>query len=381
MSFIKSLTKTITKLIPSPITVDFEKGGAKFIQEVAPYPKEVFWDDSVPIHKTEKGIEYVRTPDNCFENLPGYDFEANYLDIDGLRMHYLDEGDKSGEVILMLHGQPTWSYLYRKMIPGLASNGYRCIAPDLIGMGKSDKPIREHYHTYDIHCQNILAFIQQMNLTNITLFIQDWGSLIGLRLAGEHPNLFSRIVLANGDLPVYKEGENPLYIPNPVVVNPKIKGMKTALARHAGAGFAGGFQAWVLFCLNHSKIFAGEVVNEATHHPMTAAVKAAYDAPFPSFIFNAGPRTLPAMSAGIGTETQKAWKSLKQFDKPFLSIIGLKDRLLGRKKLQAKWVAVVPGAKGQNHEQFPDAHHFIQEDIGEILAERTHQFIQKKPLT
>merc|ERR1712127_486030 len=102
-------------------------------------------------------------------------------------MHYVDEGPKDGQIILMLHGQPTWSYLYRKMITGLVEKGYRCIAPDLIGMGKSDKPIHEKYHSYDQHCLNILVFIQKLDLLNITTFVQDWGSLIGMRIVGENP--------------------------------------------------------------------------------------------------------------------------------------------------------------------------------------------------
>ncbi|MFK7908189.1 MAG: alpha/beta fold hydrolase, partial [Chitinophagales bacterium] len=147
MSLFKKISKAASNVIPSPIEVDFNKGGGSTIQEVAPYPKEVFWDTSVPIRKTSMGIEYVRTPDERFENLPDYPFAANYTEINGLRMHYLDEGPKNGQVILLLHGQPVWSFLYRKMIKGLTSNGYRCIAPDMIGMGKSDKPIHEKYHS------------------------------------------------------------------------------------------------------------------------------------------------------------------------------------------------------------------------------------------
>ena len=333
-----------------------------------------------PVHKSKNGIEYVRTPEERFQNLDGFPFKANYIEINGLRMHYVDEGTKDGEVVLLLHGQPTWSYLYRKMITPLAKNGYRVLAPDMIGMGKSDKPIHEKYHTYDQHCTDILEFIQKMNLKNINAFVQDWGSLIGTRLAGENSELFSRFILANGDLPVYKKGENPLYVPNPIVVNPKVKGLKMAMARHAGKGFAASFQAWILFCLNTTQLFSAHVVDIMTESTLNDEIKRGYDAPFPSFIYNAGPRTLPAMSAGILGQTQKAWDNLKNFEKPFLSIIGTKDRLLGRRSLQKKWVNHVAGAKGQNHEQYGNANHFIQEDIGAILAERMHQFIQQNPI-
>ena len=378
MNFSKKLKRIASNFIPSPITIDFQKGGGTKIQEVAPYPKEAFWDNSVPIHKTATGLEFVRTPKECFENLPGYSFAENHVDIDGLQMHYVDEGPKDGEVILMLHGQPTWSYLYRKMVKDLVKNGYRCIAPDLIGMGKSDKPISEKYHSYDVHCQNILTFIQKLELKNITAFVQDWGSLIGLRVIGENPDLFARVVLANGDLPLFTEETNPFYIPNPVVVNPKVNGLKSAVAKHAFKGLTHWFQAWILFCLTSKNLFVGEVM-KLTSENLSDAEVAAYDAPYPSFIFMTAPRTFPAMNVGLRGQTLLAWENLQKFDKPFLSLIGLKDRLLGRRSIQKKWMAKVPGAKGQNHEQFENANHFIQDDIGEIMADRTHRFIQKNP--
>ena len=136
MGLKKFVKKTAAKVIKSPIQIDFEKGGERRVIDIAPYPKEVFWDTSVPIHKTEEGIEYVRTPDDQFENLEGYNFIPNYVEIDGLRNHYLDEGPEDGQIILLLHGQPVWCYLYRKMIPILTAQGYICIAPDMIGMGR-----------------------------------------------------------------------------------------------------------------------------------------------------------------------------------------------------------------------------------------------------
>jgi len=380
MSLAKKLRKFSSNFIPSPIKIDFQKGGGSTIQDVAPYPKEAFWDTSVPIHKTDSGLEYVRTPGERFDNLSGYSFAENYVDINGLRMHYVDEGPKDGQIVLMLHGQPTWSYLYRKMIKGLLEKGYRCITPDLIGMGKSDKPIKEKYHTYDQHCQDILAFIQKLKLQNVTAFIQDWGSLIGMRIVGENPNYFARVILANGDLPSFKAESNPFYIPNPVVVNPKINLLKPAVAKYALKGMDYWFQSWILFCLNNMNTFVGEVMNLSTEVNLTEAETAGYQAPFPSFIFMAGPRTLPSMNAGIRGQQKVAIEGLKKFEKPFLSLIGLKDRLLGRRSIQKKWIAIVPGAKGQNHEQFENANHFIQEDIGDIMADRTHQFILNNPI-
>ena len=372
----KILKKIASKVVSSPIQIDFKKGGGRRVQEVAPYPKEVFWDDSVSIHKTPDGVEFVRTPEERFENLTGYNFKANYIDIDGLRMHYLDEGPQDGEILLLLHGQPVWSYLYRKMIPILVNHGYRCIAPDMIGMGKSDKPIKEAYHTYDRHCELIFSLIQQLELKNITAFVQDWGSLIGTRLVGENPELFARLVLANGDLPLMTEETNPLYIPNPVVVNPKIKSIKS-IAKYWLKGLPDMFQAWVLFCLENTKNFIGEVMQQSTSNELSKAEMAAYEAPFPSFIYMAGPRTLPSMNVGLVGQQLPAWESLKRWEKPFISFIGLKDTLLGRPSIQEKWINSVPGAKGQDHEQFENANHFIQDDLGEIMADRVHKFIVK----
>lgn len=380
MSFLKKITKSLSSFIPSPINVDFKTGGGTVVQEVAPYPKEAGWDNSVPIHKSSTGIEYVKTPEECFENLPGYNFKPNYIAINGLQMHYVAEGPKDGALILMLHGQPAWSYLYRKMITDLAAKGYRCIAPDMIGMGKSDKPIHERYHTYDQHCSDILEFIQKAGLKNITAFVQDWGSLIGLRIIGENSDLFARVVLANGDLPTFTADSNPFYVPNPVVVNPKVKGIKPALAKYAAKGIVYSFQAWILYCLTNIHPFSGDIVEMATTKNLSPAEKAAYDAPFPSFIYATGPRSLPCMNVGIRGQTLPALENLKKFEKPFISFIGLKDKLLGRKSIQKRWITSVPGAKGQNHEQFPNADHFIQEDLGEVMADRTHQFIQNNPL-
>lgn len=378
MGLKRKFKRLASNFIRSPIKVDFSEVGGRSIQEVAPYPDEVFWDTSVPIYTTTHGVEYVRTPDDQFLNLPGYNFDPHYLEIDGLRMHYVDVGPKDGELILMLHGQPVWSYLYRKMITDLAARGYRCIAPDLIGMGRSDKPIHEKYHTYDRHCELTLSFIKGLNLQNITIFIQDWGSLIGARLVGENPDLFARLLLANGDLPDLNDTTNPLYVPKTLRVNPKIKSLKV-LGKFVLKGMPYSFQAWVLFCLQCTYNFIGELMDEYTVNTLSVGERAAYEAPFPSFIYMAAPRTFPSMNAGLVGQQMQAWDNLKHFNKPLISFIGLKDRLLGKPRIQQKWVAHVPGAKNQLHEQFENANHFIQEDIGNIMADRTHKFIQANP--
>lgn len=374
-----NLSHVAASLIPSKIEVDFEKGGGRFVNKVATYPEDVFWDNEVLIHKNSFDVEYVRTPDVQFENLSGYDFDPHYIEIEGLRMHYVDEGHRDGEVILLLHGQPTWSYLYRKMIKGLSAEGYRCIAPDMIGMGRSDKPIKESYHTFDKHCALTLAFIDSLNLNDITIFGQDWGSLIETRLVGDHPELFARVILANGDMPLLDQDTNPFYIPSPLVVNPDIEFPKDLL-KHGLKGMPYAFQGWILFSLQNPHNFYGKLIQRMTAIEMTQDEIAAYDAPFPSFIYRTGPRTLPSMVAGVVGQQLPAWESLQKFEKPFISFIGLKDRMFGSPEIQKKWADAVPGAKEQAHEQFENSNHFIQEDIGEILAKKVHQFVVKNPI-
>lgn len=162
------------------------------------------------VNEIKPGI--YRTPDHYFEDLPGFDFQANYVDCNGYRMHYLDEGNPKGEAVLMLHGEPTWSYLYRKMIPGIAAAGFRVLVPDLIGFGRSDKPAEIRTHSYAFHVDNIKRFLETLDVNHITLVCQDWGSLIGLRVAAENEARFARIVVANGGLPTGDHGRTDAFM-------------------------------------------------------------------------------------------------------------------------------------------------------------------------
>ena len=380
----RQIQKLIVNLMGSPIKIDPSINNRK-VKTIAPIPKEVFWDASVKIHKTKAGIEYVKTPGECFSEIPGYNFNENYCDINGLKMHYVDAGPSDGKILLLLHGQPVWSYLYRTMIHELVAKGYRCIAPDLIGMGKSDKPISIKYHVYDTHCDNVLSFIKKLKLKKITLFCQDWGSLIGLRIAGENSKLFSGIIAANAELPKFTEESNPLHIPEPVKINTKIKSFKKAMAYHflKNKGFdVNIFQVWINYCITTPFVHIREIMRLSLSKDFKKDQKIidAYAAPFPSFIYMAGPRTLPSMNAGITGQTLKAIDGLKKFKKPFLSLIGLQDKLLGTPRIQNKWIKIIPGAKDQDHEQFKEANHFIQEDIGEKMADRMHKFILKNKI-
>ncbi len=209
-------------------------------------------------------MNILRTPDSQFENLPDYPFAPNYLEIgNGLRMHYVDEGPKDGQVVLMLHGEPSWSYLYRKMIPPVAEAGYRVIAPDLIGFGKSDKPSKISDYSYQSHMDWLGAFLDALALDNIILFCQDWGSLLGLRLVGEQPDRFARVMLSNGAITT---GEQKM---------PRA------------------FTIWKNFA-KYSPIFPiGKIIDSATVTDLSKDVIAAYNAPFPATKYKAGTRAFP----------------------------------------------------------------------------------------
>ncbi len=284
-------------------------------------------------------MKVLRTPDERFGKLPDYPFEPRYTEIDGLRIHHVEAG--SGPVVLMLHGEPTWSFLYRKMVPPLAEAGYRAIAPDLVGFGRSDKPAAMSDYSYARHVEWMRRWIEANDLGGITLFGQDWGSLIGLRLAAEHEERFDRIVIGNGFLP-------------------------TATGRTPRA-----FKIWRAFA-RYSPLFPiGRIVAVGCRSKLEREVVAAYDAPFPGRAFKAGARAFPRL---VPTEpddpavpaNRAAWERLGQWRKPFLTAFGKRDPILGwaDRVLQRH----VPGAEGQPHRELRDASHFVQEDAGPELA-------------
>src|ERR1700757_988576 len=292
-------------------------------------------------------MEVRRTPDSRFDNLEGYPFVANYLnvaasDTEPLRMHFLDEGPADGPPIVLLHGEPTWSYLYRTMIPPLADAGNRVLAPDLIGFGRSDKPSRIGDYTYLRHVEWVTSWIERLNLKDVTLFVQDWGSLIGLRIAAEQSDRIAGLVVANGFLP-------------------------TAERRTPRA-----FYAWRAFARYSPVLPAGRLVAAGTVRRVPAKVRAGYDAPFPDKTYQAG---APALAQLVPTSpddpavpaNRAAWKALGQWEKPFLSIFGARDPIL--RHADRPLIKHIPGGAGQPHARI-NASHFIQEDAGPELAER-----------
>jgi pimeloyl-ACP methyl ester carboxylesterase len=348
--------------------------------------------NDVPVLRTSGGIDFVRTPEERFSDLPDYPFAPNYAMLDGLRMHYVDQGPKDGEVILLLHGQPSWSYLYRKMIPPLAEAGFRVIAPDLMGLGKSDKPIDLAIHTYEQHVLWIKGFIEELRLERITLFAQDWGGLIGLRVAGDQPDHFARIVIANSTLMVIPQGKNPLRVPELVEIDCELAGESPFDAETAASNIRDrvpdfiypvlrvkAFQRWSTYALTAPDFEPSSIVELATNNTLTPAEAAAYDAPYPTLVHKAAIRTLPSMAAAIEQQSAPAWEELGKFDRPFLFLAGKQDPNLGSTENQKKLTDHIPGAQGQPHERF-EAHHFIQEDIGPTLADRVIRFMRANPL-
>ena len=293
-------------------------------------------------------MKALRTPEARFERLPGYDFAPHYTEIDGLRMHYVDEGPRDGRVVLLLHGEPSWSYLYRHTIPPLRDAGLRVVAPDLLGFGKSDKPVRKSDYSFAGHVAWMRAFIEALALEDITLFCQDWGSLIGLRVAAENERRFARIALGNGGLPT---GDQQM---------------------------PGAFKLWQKFARFSPWFPIGRIVQQGTVTKLTDDVVAAYDAPFPSAKYKAAARAFPQLvpttpDDPASAANRAAWAVFRQWQKPFLTTFSNRDPITrGGEKA---WQANVPGAANREHVTIGNAGHFLQEDKGPELAEVLLEFI------
>ncbi len=293
-------------------------------------------------------MEIRRTPDERFANLPGYNFEPHYIEISGLRLHYLDEGPRDAAPVLMLHGEPSWCYLYRKLIPIVTGAGYRAVAPDLIGFGRSDKPTRREDYSYQFHVDMVAAFIKMLDLHELTLVCQDWGGLLGLRIAAEHPARFARIVAANTFLPT---------------------------GDHAPSE---GFLRWRQYSQTVENFHAGGIVKGGCLKELPAEVIAAYNAPFPDDSYKAGARQFPLLvptrpDDPAADANRRAWEVLRRWEKPFLTAFSDNDPVTrGGDKIFQK---LIPGAQGQPHLTITGAGHFLQEDKGEELAQVIVDFI------
>jgi haloalkane dehalogenase len=295
-------------------------------------------------------MDLLRTPDERFANLPGYDFAPHYLTVEGARVHYLDDGPRDGAPVLLLHGEPSWSYLYRKMIPIITDAGYRAIAPDLVGFGRSDKPAAREDYTYQRHVDWMRGVLLELELRDVTLVGQDWGGLIGLRLVTEHPERFARVVAANTGLPT---GDHEM---------------------------SRAFYAWQESSQSAATLDVGTIVRLGCATPLSPEVVAAYDAPFPDERYKAGARQFPLLvptrpDDPASEANREAWAALERFEKPFLTAFSDGDRITrgGERPFQE----LIPGAQGQPHVTIAGARHFLQEDRGEELARVVVDFIAR----
>lgn len=293
------------------------------------------------VNEVKPGI--LRTPDERFLDLPDFPFRPHYAEVKGLRIHYLDEGPPGADPILLLHGEPSWCFLYRKMIPVLVAAGYRCVAPDLVGFGRSDKLADRKAYSYQFHVDVMNEVVRALDLTNVTLFGQDWGGLIGIRVLCDNPDRFARLVVANTGLPTgdHKPTE--------------------------------AFFHWREYSQTVPDFHVGGIIKGAVVTKPSAAVVRAYDAPFPSDEYKAGARMFPLLvpvtpDDPAAAPNRKAWEVLMRWPGKVLTLFSDKDPVTagGQKPFEK----LLPGAQGQPHEIIAGAGHFLQEDKGELIAER-----------
>jgi haloalkane dehalogenase len=312
----------------------------------------------------------LRTPDERFEDLSEYPFAPHYVSIQSLRMHYVDEGPVDAPPILLLHGEPSWSYVYRKMIPLLRRGSYRVLAPDLIGFGRSDKLSRKRDYSHQMHVDAVTAFIRQVGLNEITLFIQDWGGLIGLRVVAEIPDRFARIVAGNTGLP---DASGLMARIAPLLFRIKVWMEGTVTLDDLREDFT--LLRWVRYSRTARDFPVGEIAQIATTRELSSDVVAAYDAPFPDERYKAGARIMPSLIPSELVKNHRAWETvLSRWEKPFLTAFSDGDPITrgAEKGFQAR----IPGTQGQPHVTIEGAGHFLQEDKGEALAQVILDFIE-----
>ena len=299
----------------------------------------------------------LRTPDDRFADLPGFPFAPHYVEVDAgdgegtLRVHHLDEGPTDGPVVLLMHGEPSWSYLYRTMIPVLVDAGLRCVAPDLVGFGRSDKPTERSDYTYARHVEWMRqALFDRLDLHDVTFVGQDWGGLVGLRLVGEYPDRFARVVVANTGLPTGDRKPTDAFL------------------------------AWQRFSQESAEFPIGQIVAGGCRSEVPPEVVAAYDAPFPDDAFTAGARAFPVLvpttpDDPASAANRAAWSVLEAFDRPVLTAFSDGDPITagGERVFQSR----VPGALGRDHVTIVGAGHFLQEDAGPDLARAVAEFVAR----
>lgn len=342
--------------------------------------QEIFSDEIAP------GV--LRTPDDRFENLQDYPFEANYMQVNGLRIHYLDEGPKDADPIILFHGEPTWSYLFRKMIPVFTAAGHRVIVPDMVGFGKSDKFISKNDYSYKHHVDVMKELVIRLDLKNATHFGQDWGGLVGLRVVAELPDRFSRVVVSNTGMAA-RDGFSAWLYKNMVKLvvwwhgDISFEELKTIAQETLDPGNPTGNQGFAMFSKWMAHSYYAEdmdvvgIIETFGRIRLTDEEKRAYEAPYPTGEYKAGAHVWPYLIPEQLQENERYWVDVyEKWDKPFLVAFGGEERITLR--LKDDFINRIPSPTVITLE---GAGHFVQEEVGPELAQIINDFIEGKEVT
>ena len=330
----------------------------------------------------------LRTPDERFQNLKDYPYQPNYMMIDGLRIHYLDEGPKNADPIFLLHGEPAWSYLFRKMIPILTAQGHRVIVPDCVGFGKSDKFISKFDYSYKHHVDVMKELVERLNLKNAAFFGQDWGGLVGLRVVAELPDRFSHVVVSNTGMPARsglsawifeKLVQLRVWWIGPITFEELMSKAEGALTIENPSPSLGVsmFSNWIAYSYYAKDMNIAGIIENFGRLDLSEAEAYAYEAPYPSGKYKAGAHVWPYLIPTQLAENEKLWQDVfEKWDKPFLVAFGENERItLAMKdvfleRIPNPTVITLGGAS-----------HFVQEEVGPELAQIISDFVRGKPVS
>lgn len=309
---------------------------------------------------------WLRTPEDRFAHLKDYPFKPHYIELEHGRIHYIDEGPKDGKALFLFHGQPSWSYLYRHMTPLFVEAGYRVIAPDLVGFGKSDKPQHSSTHSFQSHVNWMTELVDQLQITKAAAFMQDWGGMIGLRVLANRPEWLERLIVANTALAEVKR-LGKFMLPRILKLLERTSG-KPSVVKFSNKQNYGN---WAGYFKRSSTLEVGKIIQVLTTKSLSKEEMYAYDAPFPNESYYAGPRIMPQIVATDLNEVNEDWEKLKAWSYPVLTLFSDKDPFLAGKGYDTAFQKNFSGAKNQPHSTIENASHFLQEDQSTLLANKT----------